>query len=228
MNQPAASFDIASVMEWVSDARQRFDAVPVSGGGAAAAPCGLADNEVMAATAEVESLGRIVDGLRVRMAGMVAALSAVEYGDDGLAKTQGFRSAQLFLETVTQASSRTVQDRLRLATRTHTTMSVVGLPNPPQFPRVADALARGDIGVDVAALITRRLADVASRVGFTERVEEAEGDLVSYAQDRLAGFGYSVREVDDLTIRYKEHLDPDGAEPRDTELHERRFLTLTP
>ncbi|MDF2444160.1 MAG: hypothetical protein JWR01_2363, partial [Subtercola sp.] len=206
MNQPAASFDITSVMEWVSDARQRFDAVLAAGGGTAAAPCGLADEDVVAATVEVESLGRIIDGLRVRMAGMVAALSAVEYGDESLCKTQGFRSAQLFLETVTQASKSTVQDRLRLATRTHTTMSLAGLPNPPQFPRVAEALAWGDIGVDVAALITRRLADVASRVGFTEAVEEAEGDLVSYAQDRVAGFGYSVREVDDLTIRYKEHL----------------------
>ncbi|WP_147305361.1 HNH endonuclease signature motif containing protein, partial [Subtercola boreus] len=86
----------------------------------------------------------------------------------------------------------------------------------------------GDIGVDVAEMITRRLTDVASRVGFTEEVEEAEGGLVSYAQDRVGGFGYSVREVDDLAIRYREHLDPDGAEPRDAELHERRYLTLTP
>ncbi|RFA14448.1 hypothetical protein B7R22_09460 [Subtercola boreus] len=227
MNQPAASFDIASVMHGMVDALQGLGVLPPSGGGAAA-PCGLADEDVMAATAEVESLGRIIDGLRVRMAGEVAALSAVEHGDDALAKAQGFRSVQLFLETVTQASKRTVQDRLRLATRTHMTMSVVGLPNPPQFPRVAEALARGDIGVDVAEMITRRLTDVASRVGFTEEVEEAEGGLVSYAQDRVAGFGYSVREVDDLAIRYKEHLDPDGAEPRDAELHERRYLTLTP
>ncbi|RFA17110.1 hypothetical protein B7R22_01095, partial [Subtercola boreus] len=158
MNQPASTFDIASVMEWVLDARQRFDAL-LAGGGGAVAPCGLADGDVMVATAEVESLGRIVDGLRVRMAGEVAALSAVEHGDDALAKAQGFRSVQLFLETVTQASKRTVQDRLRLATRTHMTMSVVGLPNPPQFPRVAEALARGDIGVDVAEMITRRLTD---------------------------------------------------------------------
>ncbi|RFA16747.1 hypothetical protein B7R21_01110, partial [Subtercola boreus] len=41
-------------------------------------------------------------------------------------------------------------------------------------------------------------------------------------------FGYSVREVDDLAIRYREHLDPDGTEPRDADLFERRFLTLTP
>ncbi|RFA12942.1 hypothetical protein B7R21_08825 [Subtercola boreus] len=228
MNQPAASsFDIASVMHGLVDALQGLGVLPGSGVGAAA-PCGLADEDVMAATAEVESFGRIVDGLRVRMAGQVAALSAAEYGDEGLSKSQGFRSVQLFLETVTQASKKAVQDRLRLATRTHTTMSLVGLPNPPQFPRVAEALARGDIGVDVAAVITRRLTDVATRTGFTEQLEEAEGGLVSYAQDRVGGFGYSVREVDDLAIRYREHLDPDGAEPRDADLFERRFLTLTP
>ncbi|RFA11837.1 hypothetical protein B7R21_10805, partial [Subtercola boreus] len=121
MNQPAASsFDIASVMHGLVDALQGLGVLPGSGVGAAA-PCGLADDDVMAATAEVESLGRIVDGLRVRMAGEVAALSAAEHGDEGLSKSHGFRSVQLFLESVTQASKRTVQDRLRLATRTHTT-----------------------------------------------------------------------------------------------------------
>ncbi|RFA07929.1 hypothetical protein B7R54_00905 [Subtercola boreus] len=226
MNQPAAPApDFLSVVSWVLDARRGFDALLASGGGAAA-PCGLADDELVAATVQVESLGRIVDGLRVRMAGEVAARSAAEFGAEGLARSHNVRSVPKFLAAITGARAETILSRMKLASQVHTSMSLVGLPNPPRFPQVAEALARGELGVDAATSITRRLSGAAAKIGFTEEISAAEGDLVALAQQTSGSFGYSANQVDDLAIRCREHLDPDGAEPREADLHEKRYLEL--
>ncbi|PPF90006.1 hypothetical protein C5B96_00480, partial [Subtercola sp. Z020] len=182
----------------------------------------------MAALAELESVGRLVDGLRIAMAGEVAARSDAAYGDEGLSRSQNFATPAKFLAAVTGVSVSTAASRVRLAAQVHTTFSVTGLPNPPRFPRVADALATGAIGVDAAAAITKRLHDVATRTGFTEALEEAEGELVSLAQQTIGGLGYTADDVDALALRAREHLDPDGAEPREADLHDRRYLTLSP
>ncbi|RFA09268.1 hypothetical protein B7R54_08535 [Subtercola boreus] len=227
MNQPAAPApDFLSVVQWVLDARQRFDALLASGGGGAAAPCGLADDALVAAVVQVESLGRIIDGLRVQVAGEVAARSAAEFGAEGLARSHNVRSVPKFLAAITGARAETIMSRMKLASQVHTTMSLVGLPNLPRFPQVAEALARGELGVDAATSITRRLSEAAAKIGFTEEVSEAEGDLVALAQQTSGGFGYSANQVDDLAIRCREHLDPDGAEPREADLHEKRYLEL--
>ncbi|RFA09690.1 hypothetical protein B7R54_11045 [Subtercola boreus] len=226
MNQPAAPVpDIASVMQWVLDARRQFDAL-LAGAGGAAAPCGLADDALVAGVVQVESLGRIIDGLRIRVVGEVAARSAAEYGADGLARSHNFRTVPKFVAAVTGVREQTVKERVRLASQVHTTMSLAGLPNLPRFPLVAGALARGDLGVDAATAITRRLSEAAAKVGFTEEISEAEADLVGLAQQTSGGFGYSANEVDALAIRCREHLDPDGAEPRGADLHEKRYLEL--
>ncbi|PPF84078.1 hypothetical protein C5B96_07855 [Subtercola sp. Z020] len=197
-------------------------------GGVAAAPGGLADEELVAALAELESVGRLVDGLRVALAGEVAARSDAAYGDDGLSRSQNFATPAKFLAAVTGVSVSTASARVRLAAQVHTTFSVTGLPNPPRFPRVAEALATGALGIDAAAAITKRLHDVATRTGFTEALEEAEGELVSLAQQTIGGLGYTADDVDVLALRAREHLDPDGAEPREADLHDRRYLTLSP
>ncbi|RFA09882.1 hypothetical protein B7R54_12220 [Subtercola boreus] len=226
MNQPAAPApDFASVVSWVLDARHGFDAV-LAGAGGAAAPCGLADDALVAATVQVESLGRIIDGLRVRVAGEVAARSAAEFGAEGLARSHNVRSVPKFLAAITGARDETIKARMKLASQVHTSMSLVGLPNLPRFPQVAEALARGDLGVDAATAITRRLSEAAAKIGFTEEVSEAEGSLVALAQQTSGSFGYSANQVDDLAIRCREHLDPDGAEPREADLHEKRYLEL--
>ncbi|RFA09550.1 hypothetical protein B7R54_10220 [Subtercola boreus] len=226
MNQPAAPApDFTSVVSWVLDARRGFDALLASGGGAAA-PCGLADDALVAAVVQVESLGRIMDGLRVRMAGEVAARSAAEFGAEGLARSHNVRSVPKFLAAITGARAETIMSRMKLASQVHTSMSLVGLPNPPRFPQVAEALARGDLGVDAATSITRRLSEAAAKIGFTEEVSEAEASLVALAQQTSGSFGYSANQVDDLAIRCREHLDPDGAEPREADLHEKRYLEL--
>ncbi|RFA10129.1 hypothetical protein B7R54_13595 [Subtercola boreus] len=226
MNQPAAPApDFASVVSWVLDARHGFDAV-LAGAGGAAAPCGLADDALVAATVQVESLGRIVDGLRVQVAGEVAARSAAEFGAEGLARSHNVRSVPKFLAAITGARDETIKARIKLASQVHTSISLVGLPNPPRFPQVADALARGDLGVDAAVAITRRLSEAAAKIGFTEEVSEAEASLVALAQQTSGSFGYSANQVDDLAIRCREHLDPDGAEPREADLHEKRYLEL--
>ncbi|PPF90096.1 hypothetical protein C5B96_00350, partial [Subtercola sp. Z020] len=158
----------------------------------------------------------------------MAARSDAAYGDEGLSRSQNFATPAKFLAAVTGVSVSTASARVRLAAQVHTTFSVTGLPNPPRFPRVAEALTTGALGVDAAAAITKRLHDVATRTGFTEALEGAEGELVSLAQQTIGGLGYTADDVDALALRAREHLDPDGAEPREADLHDRRYLTLSP
>ena len=82
------------------------------------------------------------------------------------------------------------------------------------------------IGVDTATAITTRLHDVATRTGFTDDLAIAETTLVTVASQTAGGLGYTADEVDAVALRLREHLDPDGAEPRETALHDNRAVTV--
>jgi hypothetical protein len=85
--------------------------------------------------------------------------------------------------------------------------------------------------VDTAATICRTLSEVVTRTGWSDATDQAERHLVAaaVATDIDGGVGegvdgdvfgrsprrYTVEEIARLAIRIREHLDPDGAEPRD-------------
>jgi hypothetical protein len=192
----------------------------------AAAPTGLADNQVVAGLAAVEVLGRLVDGLRVTFAAEVAYLCRPDLGDSGLSVRNNFTSPAAFIAAITSESVAAVRRRVKVGEQVRPGVSFLGDPLPSKFPAVADALRTGRIGVDAAGAIIRPLSEVG---GFAagEEIAAAEAQLVQQASQSQGGFGFTADQIYTLAVRAQAHLDPDGAEPRYTDLEAERGMTFS-
>ncbi|RFA18994.1 hypothetical protein B7R23_13400, partial [Subtercola boreus] len=175
---------------------------------------------------QVEYLERLVTSLRLRLAGEVAERCRPELGEEGLSKASNFTTPAGFLAANTGTSEHTAKKLMKVGGELRVTMSLCGLPNLPAFSHVAEAVGLGAIGLDVATVITTRLGRVAKSTGFTDALIEAEAQLVSLAQESLGGQCYSADVIDCFAVRMIAHLDPDGTEPTEAQLHDRRHLTL--
>jgi hypothetical protein len=184
-----------------------------------------------------EAVGRAGDAARTWVAAEVAHESRRELDTAGLAYRNGFGSARKLLAATTNISERTAATRISLGQRLRSSMSLSGTPNPSFFPVVEAAFFAGRVGVDSAAVICRTLSEVVNRTGWSDATDQAEWHLVAAATATIAdpdpdpdadavGEGdawsrsprrYTVEEIGRLAIRIREHLDPDGAEPRDAE-----------
>jgi hypothetical protein len=121
-----------------------------------------------------------------------------------------------------------------LGRQVRSSTSLTGMPLPSRFPAVEQALFAGRLGVDAASVICRTLGEVVGRIAWSEAVDEAEVRLVAAATETVGGerdshtaldgsesdpgLGdrrFTVDELARLATRIREHLDPDGAEPRD-------------
>jgi hypothetical protein len=178
-----------------------------------------------------EAVGRAGDAARTWVAGEVAHESRRELDIAGLAYRHGFPSARKLLAATTNVSERTAASRISLGQRLRSSVSVAGTRNPSFFPVVEAAFFAGRVGVDSAAVICRTLSEVVSRTGWSDATDQAERHLVAAAMATITdldadavGEGdawsrsprrYTVEEIGRLAIRIREHLDPDGAEPRD-------------
>ncbi|SKA98225.1 protein of unknown function [Agreia bicolorata] len=91
---------------------------------------------------------------------------------------------------------------------------------------VESAFFAGRVGVDAAAVICRTLSEVVNRTGWSDAIDQAERHLVAAAIATVGGAIecddispqprlHKVEEIARLAARIREHLDPDGAEPRD-------------
>jgi hypothetical protein len=187
-----------------------------------------------------EVIGRAADAARTWVAAEVAHESRRELDTAGLAYRQGFPSARKLLAATTNISERTAAARIILGQRIRSSMAVTGVPNPSLFPVVESAFFAGRIGVDTAAVICRTLSEVVTRTSWTEATDQAERHLVAASTATTVGTAvdadadtgvtanadtdafprvprlYTVEEISRLASRIREHLDPDGAEPRDT------------
>ncbi|MEB4616085.1 DUF222 domain-containing protein, partial [Leucobacter sp. M11] len=183
---------------------------------------------ILADLAGVEALARHVDAARIWAAGRVDEASAREYGSEGLARQQNFRSPGALTASVTGVSERTARQRIRLAKRTRTATNLLGEPVPGPFPAVAAALDAGELGTDAAEVIVAGLSRVTKRIGASEQTGAAERELVALAGSDTGGLRHSAEEVARLTEHAVELLDPDGAAPDEYERRQKRFLRLTP
>src|ERR1700712_1941538 len=145
----------------------------------AAAPCGLADEQLLAGLVVGERLGRIVDSLRVQMAGLVEDRCRTELGAEGLAASNNFSNAADLITALTSVSKSTALARIRLGKEVRSSM-MVGTVVPARFPEVQDAFGRGLIGVDTADAIIKPLKEVTPTVG-TGEIRDAERELVQLA-----------------------------------------------
>jgi hypothetical protein len=193
------------------------------------------DADLVALAREAEDLGRVVDALRVRVAGEVDARSD-RSGDDRLSARFGCRSAVELLERATGASPGAVNQRIRLDSHTRPRVSLLGEVLPAAFPVVAEALRNGVLGVETARVITDTLHRVRRHgAAPAEHVAVAEQQLVAAATGRPTAEDLPEGETPvpvtfaQLRIQadaWAAWLDPDGAEPDAERACRNRSLTL--
>ena len=185
---------------------------------------GLTDERLCAQTVEIEQLGRLLDTARVRVAAELADRSRFGLGNDSLAFRLGHGKAALLVEALTRVSPREAGRRIRLGASTRSPRGFDGELLPSAHPRVAEALESGSIGTDSAEVIVRCLDEAATRAGISLEAEEnravAEEALVEVAAASTAD------EVAVQARAWREALDPDGAEPRDEQIYQRRSFVL--
>jgi len=179
----------------------------------------LTDAELVAVVDEVESRGRQIDAMRVRVAGELAERSRRELGSESLARRHGHQSGCLLLERLARISASEASRRIRLAGDTAPRVSLVGEVLPARFDLVARALDAGELGMDSALAIVRCLG-AAQRRASVEALIAVEEFLVEEAQ---------VLSADLVAVQarvWREALDPNGAEPRERELREQRSFVI--
>jgi len=184
----------------------------------------LAPEELCTHAVELERLGRLVDAARARAAAELADRSRFGLGSDSLAFRLGYGKAAMLVEGLTRVSPREASRRIRLGTSIRSTRSFDGTLLPAPHENVAAAMAEGTIGVDAAESIVRCLDQAAARAGMSLEAEAnrrvAERALVECAETQTAD------EVAVQARAWREALDPDGAEPRDAEIYDRRSFVL--
>ena len=182
------------------------------------------DEDLCAHTVELEAVGRLVDTARVHAAAELADRSRHGLGSDSLAFRLGHGKAALLVEALTRVSPREAGRRIRLGGSVRSDRAIDGAPMRPDHPWIAAALAAGTIGVDAAEVIVRCLDQAARGAGMSleaeARRDTAEQALVETASQATAD------EVGIQARAWREALDPDGAEPRDAELYNRRSFVL--
>lgn len=173
--------------------------------------------------AAVESVGRLVDAARIRVAApLVADPTAVE--------KLGFTSPASAVATVAQVTERTARARVAVAAAVSPGRALPGAAIPPALPVLGAAIDAGRVGADAAALVTRELLGVASRVP-AETLASAETVLVNLASGRDATGEHKVLpvSVDYLAGEIRQvaaTIDPDGARPREERAIRRRGFRI--
>jgi hypothetical protein len=187
---------------------------------AAARPDALADDELAGLVVSIEHAGRFMDATRALWAAEVERRSDVSLGDEALCKRAGYRKAGQWLEALTGAAPVDVDRRMRFGALILERPSFDGTLLPAAYPAVADAVRSGRIGVDAGATIARHLQQAARRHAPQEHLDAAERELA----DEAATLPYW--EVELHAKVWREALDPDGAKPREEELHQSRSFKL--
>ncbi|MDN3310063.1 DUF222 domain-containing protein [Microbacterium oryzae] len=215
--------------------------------GAAPSVRQLRDADLVALVGIVEHLGRVVDALRVRVAGEVAFRSR-RADDEALADRYGCRTGTELLERLTGASSRELRGRARLDESTRTRTALTGEDLAPRLEHVAAGLASGLLGMEAAAGIMKAVDTARRGGGDPERVDLMERHLVAIATgtidpDAQPGDAEGEAETDPLATlapvpplsvvnlhaqAWIDVLTADGAEPDHDGAMRQRSLTLTP
>jgi len=190
-------------------------------------PAGWSDHELLAATAAIEAVGRVVDAHRVASAGEIGERSRVELGGERLSVRRGCRSAAELLERLTQVSGAESRRRISLGTATRCRRGMTGEAIDARFPEVAAAMADGELGADAAGTIVREL-ERTRRVADPADLRAAERELVAAAV--ASGETEPVRcTADELRVQaqvWAAFLDQDGPEPDDERAMRRRGFRL--
>ncbi|WP_353988186.1 HNH endonuclease signature motif containing protein [Ruicaihuangia caeni] len=180
-----------------------------------------------------ERAGRLLDSLRVSVAGEIGRRSRTSLGEESMARRHGCRTAVELVQRVTGVSAVTAQRRLRLGERLTPETTLTGETVPPAFPTVAAALREGRIGVDTATAIVTTFGPLLDRVTPVEDRDlvPAGGVLeVDFVAAEAAVTGSAGEfHADEVRVQaqvWRAAIDPDGAVLSDEQAMARRFLRL--
>jgi hypothetical protein len=178
----------------------------------------LGDEQLCSRADQVERLGRLVDALRVEVAVELDARSRFDSMEQ-LARRHGAAGGVYLLEFITRVSQREAARRVRVGRGVASEISLSGEVLPAAFPIVAEAVQRGELGMDAAAAIIRHLTE-AGRTASIPQLRDAEAHLVDAARSTCADL--VAVQARGLAVA----LDPDGVEPREEVQRRRRRFVL--
>ncbi|MEP6479745.1 MAG: DUF222 domain-containing protein [Rhodoglobus sp.] len=177
---------------------------------------GLSDESLTALVSRVEAAGRLVDAVRALAAGEVADRSRFGLGSDSIAARNGQKNGLQLLTALTRASEAEAARRIRLGEAIRPRTMLDGQILPAHCPTLAAAFISGTVGVDAASTIVRCLDQASRRNHVPEQLDAAELELTAAATLDTADNVATMARV------WREYLDPDGAELRDSELRDQR------
>ncbi|MEV1128923.1 DUF222 domain-containing protein [Agromyces sp. NPDC049794] len=198
------------------------EAMPAFGamaGGAQAEVEQMSDAGLVLVTDRLSHLRREVDGILTRVASEVARRSGPEFGDQGLARAQGFHNPVRLIAASTGGSRVEAARLIAVGAATAERATFLGERAPSRHPHVGAALESGAISLEAASAITGMLDRVALRAepGLADAAEAALVRLASEVPLEVVMRG--VREAE-------ARLDADGVEPREEQLRAERSLTI--
>ncbi|MGW9113905.1 DUF222 domain-containing protein [Microbacterium sp. NPDC055683] len=169
-----------------------------------------------------ETLGevrRLADAALVPVAAEISRQSRRELGKDSFARKQGFTGAVALLSAVTGMASAEASRLIRVGEATAPRANLIGETLPSTHPHVADAVRDGRLSAASAGLVVAMLDRVAVRAG--------DAACLSMEEILVARIpGLTGDEVRRLLLDVEEHLDPDGAEPREEGRRDARMLSF--
>ncbi|MCS0500335.1 13E12 repeat family protein [Protaetiibacter mangrovi] len=184
---------------------------------------GLGDAELLVSQRWIAEVRRRLDAVAATVAGEIAHRSRRELGHAGLAQSEGVRTAEELIAKVSGTSTRDARTLVKAAELLSVDRPT--MPEAPPVPRwqrlIGDAVAAATISVEAAELIRARLTAAAQ--GTTGDVlEEAVGQLLREAP------GLTIEQLAIRAGRVRDELDLAGIAARERELHQKRFLRVSP
>ncbi|WP_166426731.1 HNH endonuclease signature motif containing protein [Labedella populi] len=185
-------------------------------------PARLSGDDYLTLLREAEDLGRLVDGLRHRLAADAGSRSG---GPIDTFVQLGHATPADGLAAATGVSVVAAKRRIRIGEAITPTIALTGAELPPRHRHIADAVARGHLGVEAAELLVRELDSVAGRVS-PEVLEEAERGLVLLAAGADEHPPLCVDLVRAQAALFIARIDPDGARPKEERARKHRKLHI--
>ena len=177
------------------------------------------DEQVLADTAAIEELGRLVDAMRIDAAAELEKRSRKRLGEDSLAFRSGARDGDELVQQVCRIDAREAKRRVAIGTALAPSVALNGDLLPGRFPVLADAVRSGVVGVEAARVIVNASKALRRRVDA-----EHLGVMVEALTDTATV--NDVETLHDVAAAWALALDPDGLDPDRPEQHLQRALRI--
>ncbi|MFT4029160.1 MAG: DUF222 domain-containing protein [Protaetiibacter sp.] len=189
-----------------------------------------ADDELIGTQRILAQLRRRVEAVSAVVAGEIAHRSRRELGHTGLAASQGVRSAEELIATVTGTSrreARTLVKTAELLPVEPARLPVDAPPTPAWLQVLGDAVAGAALSAEAADVIRTRLAATSNADLAPEERTAREAALAEAATRLVAeAAGLTIEDLAVRAARVRDMLDVAGIPAREQTLHRKRYLKL--